>query len=1423
MRTESAGPAVEAAAVPLLRHRLRLGVAALLLVTLTFLTRPGELIADTKIDFALDPAGFVARSLHAWDVNQLGQIQNQANGYLFPMAEFFLGGRMIGLEGWVVQRLWMALLAVTAFAGLYRLAGRLGIGTPDARMIAALSYALAPRVMSDLGVLSSEVQPVALLPWILLPLVAAARGGGRVGAAARSAVAVALCGGVNAASVVAVLVVPFLYLVTRDREAAKWRLLGWWTAMVAVATLWWTVPLALMGGYAFSFLPYTETTATITPVTSLLNVLRGTPDWVAWLTGSGGPTLPVGHALATTPWLVALTALVAAAGLAGLTRRDAPERLFLTLTLLTGIVVVSAGHIGVLEPAIAGPVRDLLDGPLAPLRNLRKFDPVLRLPLALGLAHLLASVRPRAVAAVVVALAATAAPAVQLGLAGPGPIRQVPAYWTDAATWLNARTGQQAVLSLPGSRFAEYLWGRPLDEPLQQLSEVRWVQRQIGAAGSVGLTRVLDAVDRRVATGRGGPGLADVLGRVGVRYVLVRNDLDRVELTGAWPARVHQALTDSPGLTKVAQFGPPTTGGYSTDDAVGGLDQEYPALEVYEVAGAAAAVSLQSASALLHVDGAPEALLDLADEGLLETHRPTVLNDDAAGLPAVRAAATVGTDSLRARLRHFGLLRTGLSPTLTDGEEPRDYLEPPWADYRTTARYTGVKAVSASSSASDPDALSAQQQTGSLPFAALDDDLRTSWRSGGWSGAAGQWWRVDFDAPREVSGTRAVLVPDEALGPAPVRISVETEHGVRTQTVRTDREEQVLLTPPGATSWLRVRFIGFTTAQAAELGASVALSEVRVPGVVASRTLKAPEAPATSWVFSRGSDEASACMRGADRWICHWSLERGGEEAYGFDRAFAAAAGRVRLTGRAVLRETALVDHYTRLRPLPEAGASSQAVDGAAAWARAAFDDDPSTTWLPDPDDDEPTLTLRWSAAQQLTRITVERPPAAEAPIQVYLTGDDGEVRGGVLDDTGMLRFAALRTKSLRISFATAAENVQVTEVRVPGVSAIGTTPDAAFALPCGFGPILEVNGGQVATRAEGTYGDVLAGRPLRFTSCAKVSLAEGENRITVSRYGQYRIDGLVVGREALPEPSGSAGSVRIGSWSATSRTVEVAADEDALLMSGENFNRGWTATVGGEALKPVRVDGWRQGWWVPAGTKGTVTLSFGPDRAYRTALLAGAAGLVLVAGIALVRRRPARRTGTAAAPIALPVLLTVPLGAAAGYWTASWPGAAVGIAAVLLPGRLRRLDPSWTAAALLALAGGAAAVHGLLPGGLGASLAGAVPQLLCCAAVGLLVAAAADRPAGAEPPDRLLEEPVGQPGGREGDEQGEGEQDAEGEGQGVHPRSEQPDEHEQEDRVPQVDPVGDAAEPGHGPAAEEDGEPMAVAGVQGQRGDEKD
>ena len=54
-------------------------------------------------------------------------------------------------------------------------------------------------------------------------------------------------------------------------------------------------------------------------------------------------------------------------------------------------------------------------------------------------------------------------------------------------------------------------------------------------------------------------------------------------------------------------------------------------------------------------------------------------------------------------------------------------------------------------------------------------------------------------------------------------------------------------------------------------------------------------------------------------------------------------------------------------------------------------------------------------------------------------------------------------------------------------------------------------------------------------------------------------------------------------------------------------------------------VNGWQQGWVLPAGLRGTVTLSFPSNAAYRTALVVGLSLLPALLALALVpaRRRP--------------------------------------------------------------------------------------------------------------------------------------------------------------------------------------------------------
>src|SRR3712207_3345103 len=250
---------VEAGHRPSLVQRFQLGVVCSAFVVLTLTQQPGRIVADTKLDLAVDPWGFLGRALQLWEPQGFaGQVQNQAYGYLFPMGPFFALGDSAGVPVWVVQRLWMALLLCLAFLGVVVLARRLRIGTHESQLIAGLAYALAPRMLSGIGATSIEVLPMALAPWVLVPLVAGAQGGSARRAAALSGLAVFCVGGVNAVATAAVLPLAAIYLLTRPPGPRRRRLLAWWTGSVALATAWRAGPLLLQGRYSPAFLDYIE-------------------------------------------------------------------------------------------------------------------------------------------------------------------------------------------------------------------------------------------------------------------------------------------------------------------------------------------------------------------------------------------------------------------------------------------------------------------------------------------------------------------------------------------------------------------------------------------------------------------------------------------------------------------------------------------------------------------------------------------------------------------------------------------------------------------------------------------------------------------------------------------------------------------------------------------------------------------------------------------------------------------------------------------------------------------------------------------------------------------------------------------------------------------------------------------------------------
>ncbi|WP_039939107.1 alpha-(1-_3)-arabinofuranosyltransferase domain-containing protein, partial [Streptomyces himastatinicus] len=293
---------------------------------------PGKMSFDTKLPVVLDPFGFLADLGSLWhDRAGFGGIADQYVGYAFPMLPYYALTHLLHIPVWFAERLWMSLIVTVAFWGALRLAERLHIGSPATRLLGAAGYALWPVFTIVVGSTSAAALPGALLPWVVLPLTNPASLP-RI-AAARSALLVPCMGGVNAASTLASLLPVALYLLSRPAGRRRWALLGWWIPGVLLATLWWVVPLLLLGVYGENFLPYIEQADTTTATMAATETLRGAGNWVAYL-HFGEAWLPGGWTVAASVVAVLGSGLAAALGLAGLARRDLPERRWLLLVVL---------------------------------------------------------------------------------------------------------------------------------------------------------------------------------------------------------------------------------------------------------------------------------------------------------------------------------------------------------------------------------------------------------------------------------------------------------------------------------------------------------------------------------------------------------------------------------------------------------------------------------------------------------------------------------------------------------------------------------------------------------------------------------------------------------------------------------------------------------------------------------------------------------------------------------------------------------------------------------------------------------------------------------------------------------------------------------------------------------------------------------
>jgi len=1186
--------------------RLALVGVSLLLTLACILQRPGQLIDDTKLPLILNPSGFLASAMHLWNpATDFGTLQNQAVGYAFPMGSFFLLGRVLGLAAWLTERLWLGLLLSAAVWGVVRLAEAFRIGRPASRVLAGLAYALSPFFLSQLGSTSVGVLAAVVLPWALLPLVLVTRTDAHLSprrAAALSGLAIAAAGGVNASVTLAAVLPPALWLLT-CRGSAAWRLRGWWLLSLVLACFWWLVPLFLQGRYGMNFVAYSETADVTTSVTSSPEVLRGTPDWLSLLV-VGRVWLPSGMTYLTSVPVILASWVVTVGGLVGLgmLRRRGQ---FLIALLGLGTVLVAAGYYGPAAGLLGSSYRDLLTGALSPLRNVAKFEPLVRLPLALGVAHLLGRIpatrllgaRTGQAVALVLALAAiavTATPLLVSRITTDGSFTAVPTYWQQAATWLDDHAGGGRTLAVPGSAFGEYEWGRPLDEPLSWLARTPWGTRSLLPLGGEGSTRLLDSVETALSQGSA-PRLADVLRRAGVSQLLVRHDLDPTSNDPRpTSAEMRRALAAS-GLTLADSFGPVLPTAASPEERLLGRrpGTRDARLEVWQVPGGAGLVDTYPASQETVLSGGPEAVPTLAAQGMLG-QRPIIMASDLpqakGALPA--PAAWYGTDTLQRRDENFGQVHRNVSYLLTPGELPagskgpvEQRLNVPAADHQTVAAYAGVAGVSASSSG-----FPLGSSPMFAPFYAIDGDTSTAWQAAAMPRTdVGQWIQVNFTGPKNLPAVTVRLLADSPLRPKVTALRVTTDQGSVVTPVASTEAPLRLRVPAGPTKTLRITFAGISDRGYPLLGP--AIREIQGLGTTAQRTVVLP------------TDVTSK----------PWSSSVG-EVSYVFNRA--------------------------RTDPAP---------------------------------------TLERDEESELSRQFV-------APRALRLTGT-----GSVLLDAS---------------------------------AAPVFGPNGRRTLECGSGPTVLLDDQLISTALTGSRADVAALRPVSMRLCtppADTPVAAGTHVLqTLPQVGIRGVDQFVL--NSAPAASAAPAASRLAKLESSTpehRRVALAAGPAVFLAVHENANDSWSASLNGAKLQAVRLDGWQQGYFVPAGAAGTVELTNNPGILLRWELLAGA---VLAVGLVLLALWPGRGAGRRVRSWQPDGRTTRALCLVTGVGIAllvSWP-AVLAIPVVVLVSRLWQRAWIWIA---VAGAGCAAVSTAVDPGSYPSEHIGAYGALAVVAATVALVA----------------------------------------------------------------------------------------------------
>ncbi len=1270
------------------RHWPRLLILACLAYLPILLAHPGKVAADTKAYLYLDPARLLSRAWSLWDPNvALGTVTHQNIIYLWPMGPYYWLMERAGVPDWVAQRVWLASIVFLAGAGVVFLLRTLGSDRdpPDARsegrrlrlgttgmLAAACLYMLSPYLLDYSARISVLLTPWAALPWLIaLAHRALHRGGWRDPAI--FALVVLSANGSNATALLLAGVGPVLWLILEvvAHRKASWTQLwaaAWRIGVLSIGvSLWWLVALVIQGRYGIDILRFTETIDAVAATSQASEVLRGLGYWLFYGGDDKGQWIAPGRDYTELVWLIGIGfAVPLVAMVAGVTIRWR-YRIGFTVLLLVGLTI-AVGTYPFDSPSPFGALLKWFTfsstAGLA-LRSTARAVPLVVLSLAVftgaGLSGM-ARRWPRAsfgASGFVILLAIANLPVIFTGDYVDANLERdedIPTYWVDATSHLDASGSNTRVLELPGIDFASYRWGDTVDPITPGLMDRPTTYRElIPFGGTAGASTVL-ALDRRLQEGVLDPdAIAPVARLLGVGDIVIRNDLAYERYQTARPRTVSTLLTPTPeGLDDPVGFG--STEPNRADADLPLLDEQelstpngtpWPRqVEIYTVQDAQGIVRAHANQRSVVLAGDGEGVVTAASAGLIDGTEPLfyAASLDADATLADQAidpdATLVITDSNRRRAMRWRTNRgtsgyterAGESPLVRDTADTRLDPFPDAADDERTVTVQRGGATAAASNYGNPVTYTPENRA----VNAVDGNLDTAWTVGAFSDVAGEYLRITFDEPVTPSTVRLVQSLSFLQNRSITRVGIWLD-GTHVASVElTDAS----LTPEGQTvdvgditfsqldlvieadsEGLQASYDGLSGVGFAEVDvADVTVREVvRVPTGLLDRMGTASLDHDLAFAFERLRTDPHNVVRS--------------DEERTIDRLFSIPTERsFSLTGQARISADVSDPRIDELLGTtgPRTNSSGRLPGNVAARASSAFDGDRSTSWSNHFGEQRGA----WIEVSSVTPVTTDHlmlevvaDGRHSVPSRVTLVVDGTETASLDVDALTASNTEGA-TVSVRLDLGRSVTGTTfrlvVTDVvatttidyysRQPidmpvaiaelSIGDLRTTTPAQFPSIC-RGDLVTVDADPVEVRLVGTTAAANAGEALALEACGPaLTLATGSHELSSAPGDVIGIDLDTVQLRSRPGGGAGAGPTRDGAADPVvtvtgdgrnhTEVTVTNVDGPFWLVSGQTQNAGWSATAAGIGdLGPSSLtDGFASGWYIDPGDATTLTVS---------------------------------------------------------------------------------------------------------------------------------------------------------------------------------------------------------------------------------------